>query len=682
MFARRALVLLSTILGAGFGLTACQGEGPPGIRTSGLALEAFGTCEELEQYVEDQAVELMKTRLRDDNWYAPRVLAGAEDNASARTGQGPSAYTKTNVQVEGVDEADFVKTNGTHIFVLTANRLYITKSWPAAELSVLSDVELEGYPSEMFLDEVRNRVVVLASVFAPYARRPDGVTIDCLAWGGCGEWAVASKLTVIDVSAPSAPRVEQEIYLPGWYQNARRIDGSVRVVLGDSFRWPDGVRWWPETGEDFTQPAMFDRDRTQLIAENERIIRAQTLRDWLPYPLRRLPDGTLIDVGYECSDFYHANTTVDLGFTTVATLDLDHPDAEPARTSIIAQTHEVYANQQSLYLSTWHWWWWPEPGQEDFTYLFKFDLTDPADAVFTAAGGVAGHILNQFSLDDHQGFLRVATTVARRVEDDDNEWGRLETANRVSVLAERSGALEVVGQTEDLAAGETIQSARFIGTRGFLVTFRQIDPLFALDLSNPENPRVVGELKVPGFSSYIHPLGDNHLLTIGVHMPDPGTGQVNWNERRMKLSIFDVTDLANPQELFTETVGTANGWSEAAWEHKAFNYFPERGLLAIPFSDYAPSATDYWGEFVSDLRVFDISTTAGIHRRGAITMKDIYQSYAYRDWTWSWSPWIRRSVMADDFVYAISDAGIRVAHQDTLATPIRTVQFDRVMQLE
>ncbi|MEM7678662.1 MAG: beta-propeller domain-containing protein, partial [Myxococcota bacterium] len=214
-----------------------------------------------------------------------------------------------------------------------------------------------------------------------------------------------------------------------------------------------------------------------------------------------------------------------------------------------------------------------------------------------------------------------------------------------------------------------------------LVTFEQIDPLFTLDLSNPRNPRVIGELKIPGFSSYLHPLDDDHLLAIGVDLPEPGPdGRVDWSQRAMKLTIFDVSNFSQPREKFTQLIGTAYGWSEAAWDHKAFNYFAARKMLAIPFSDFRPGTNgdDYWNEFVSDLRMFHIDVNTGITPRGSVSMNDVYRTYNYRDWTWRWSPWVRRSVMADDFAYAISDAGIRAINMNQPNQTTSTVLFDGV----
>jgi len=127
---------------------------------------------------------------------------------------------------------------------------------------------------------------------------------------------------------------------------------------------------------------------------------------------------------------------------------------------------------------------------------------------------------------------------------------------------------------------------RFVGDKGFIVTAKQVDPLFTIDLRDPTAPKRIGELKVPGFSSYIHPIDENTLLTIGVYLPEPDAKAKSTEQRSMKLSLYDVSDFANPKEKFTQLVGTIHGYSEATWEHKAFNYFSRKKLLAIPFTDY------------------------------------------------------------------------------------------------
>lgn len=668
-----------------------------------LTLEAFASCDALESYIEDEAVRDMQLQLdciKDGGWCGGGILApeatGAADSAGPSKSSGPSAYTKTNTQVAGVDEADFMKNDGTRIFVLSGQKLRAVKSWPADQLSLQGGLTIEGYPTQMYLDE-KNRVVVFSSVYTKYdgvnegGSSGGGGVADLACRGGldgCGYYyGNTTKVTVVDVTDLTNLKVQSEVYLPGSYANSRRINSSVRMVLSDWFRYPSTVQYWPNSTDPnlYQDKARWNAAIDELKAKNEKLIRNQALAQWLPPVKRKLAGGKVVEVPYACSDFYRSNAPEHLGLVTVATLNLDTPDAPPSRSTVLGEVGEIYASTSALYIASPHWWWWPVPGQTDYTYLHKFDLSDPNRAAYVASGGVEGHIVDQFSMDEDKGYLRMATTLNRRVADTanpPNRWGRTQTSNRISVLGENSGRLVTIGQSEEIAPGERIFSSRFVGDRGFVVTFRQVDPLFTFDLSQPSAPRRVGELKVPGFSTYIQPLDANHLLTVGVYQPDPSSGgTVNWNERRLQLSLFDVTDFKNPRQAFTQLVGTAYGWSDATYDHHAFNYFPERKLLAIPFSDYEVTTADPWSRFTSEVRVFGIDTTSGITPRGAVSMKDVYVQGGAPEWYYWYTPWIRRSVMAsdagNDFVYAVSDAGIRSANLATPGTPLATVVFPR-----
>ncbi|HYH98922.1 beta-propeller domain-containing protein [Hyalangium sp.] len=670
-------------------------------------LTSFDKCEDLESYIEDTAVLDMRAQLTwqkemigrwgrgggvvDDvnsappgNPEATPVVGAPGGDVSTPAPRGPGDYTDTNNQVAGVDEADFVKNDGTRIFVVSGRKLYVHRSWPAESLSAVGSLALEGWPREMFLKD--NRVVIFSEVALQEEgsnpggdSKPGGGMIDvapCDPRGGCGSYGMnATKVTVVDVSNLASPRVEDQLFIPGRYAQARRTNSSVRLLLNDNFRYPQETRWWPTYSEGLWQDEdRLKRELDKLMVSNEQAIRQQTLKQWLPSGWRKLPDGSRVEVGYDCRDFYRSNTPAKLGFVTVASLDLDDAtttESTVRRTSLVAEPGQVYASTEALYLASQHWWWWPEDGQKDYTYLHKFDTREPGHARYAGSGVVEGYLLNQFSMDEYKGVLRVATTIATWKRDNDNPWGRQETTNRLFTFREEEGRLVKLGQTEELAKGERIYSARFLGNKGYVVTFRQVDPLFTFDLSDPENPRKVGELKVPGFSSYIHPLDENHLITIGVHVPE----DQNWRERALKLSLFDVSDPAEPKEKFTRLVGTAYGWSEALYEHKAFNFFPAKGLLAIPFSDYVPGSSDYWSSFRSELRVFRVDAATGFSPVGAVSMSDVYQSFNNRNWTWYWTPTVRRSVMADDYVYAITDAGVRVAHVSNLQVPLATTYF-------
>lgn len=687
------------LLLAGVAVVGCgQGKGPLVPEASRpvqhrVALEAFEDCGALERFIEDTAVSQMKADLvalrEGSGWGWSRwgggggldLEAGAPVPVSGGVASpGPSDYTTTNTQVEGVDEADFVKNDGTRIFALVGRTLHVTRSWPADQLALTASVQLEGWPREMFLAE-NDRLVVFSSVYTPEwdlteAQATGGMPAD--GWWWAYGAANTTKVTTLDVADVHAPRVVGETYLAGDYVSARRVGSAVRLVLRDAFRYPRDVRMWPEMpAGGFQTEAQWKAAVDALVAPNEKAIRARTLEAWLPPGKRRL-DGRTVELPSACTDVHVSNAPTRLGLATVATLDVDDPTAEVRRTTVVGEVGEVYASHDALYLASKHWWWWPEPGQTDATYLHKFDLRQPDRAVYVASGMVDGHIKDPFSLDEHQGFLRVVTTEARRVPDaqnPENRWGVLETATRVSVLGEDAGQLVVRGRTGELAKGEQVFGVRLLGARGFVVTYRQVDPLFSLDLSDPAHPRVVGELKIPGFSTYLHPVDEHHLLAIGEDRDEQGS----WTSRRLKLSLYDVSDLAAPKEKFKQVLGDSDSASEASWNHKAFNYFPAKKMVAVPFTDWSSRYQNgmYVGRSISELRLFHVDTAAGFTARGALGLGDLYQSSQGQGWSYAWQPYVRRSVMADDFVYAIADAGIRVAPIGRLSEPVKTVTFPR-----
>ncbi|MBJ6764593.1 beta-propeller domain-containing protein [Myxococcaceae bacterium JPH2] len=663
-------------------------------------LEGFSDCGGLEDYIESSAIRQMRSYLemqkpsywsQSDGKGGVLEDAGAPVPATADGSQGPKDYTGTNNQVAGVNEADFVQNDGTHIFVLSGNRLYAHRSWPAEQLTLASSTQLEGWPQAMLLEE-HGRLVVVSSV---YEERPGTVFYAGRSFGGddapvgmaycmgrgfsCGPgFGDTVKVTTLDVTDIAHPKVVDQLYLPGSYSDARRVGASVRLVLSDTFRWPRDMRWSVDYSKDlYDNKSRLEKAIDQLIAKNEQLIRDQALEQWLPKGRHVDGQGQTTPLTYSCSDFSRTNAPSGLGFVTVASMNLDTPLAPPGRTQLIAEPGEVYASKDSLYLATNHWWWWAEPGQKDYVYIHKFDLHQPGAVSYVGTGTVEGHLINQFAMDEHEGVLRVATTLRSRVAEPNHPewwWGRVETSNRVSTWREGDGQLVEVGRSEDLAPGESIYSARFVGPRGYVVTFRQVDPLYTFDLSDPAHPRKVGELKVPGYSTYLHPLDETHLIALGEYIPENG----DWRSRALKLSLFDVSDMAHPVEAFSQLVGTAYGWSEAVYEHKAFNYFPAKKLLAIPFSDYS-NAWDYWSGFRSELRVFSVDAATGFTAKGALSMSDVYVMQQSHDWTWYWTPTVRRSVMADDYVYAITDAGMRVAKVDSLQAPLITTSFPRLV---
>ncbi|XYH97775.1 beta-propeller domain-containing protein [Sorangium sp. So ce1128] len=477
-----------------------------------------------------------------------------------------------------------------------------------------------------------------------------------------GIYAPLTKITVLSL-AGGAPSVVKELYFEGGYASGRRTGANVRTVLtggahGPALNyWPASLTEYPETAEAWT--AAFE----QLRAENTAIIEAAALSTWLPYRFEKEGE-TVTELGASCQDFYvpEAGTT-SYGLTQIESIDLADLDAEPESTSIIGATDTVYSSHDALYVAARAWQEPVSPGapgevlaSSDVTHLHKFDLTaDPSQPTYVASGSVPGHILNQFSLDEHNGKLRVATTAMVPSEP------RWTTSNSVFVLEAQGAELARVGAITDLAPGEQIRSARFFGDRGYVVTFLQVDPLFVLDLSDPESPSVAGELKIPGFSEYMHPLDDGHLLAIGRDGDEDGT------VTGLALQIFDVTDASAPALLHKETLDGDYGYSEAEYNHKAFTYYGERGVLAFPLVSFDGET----GAVASTLELFNVDIADGFSRLGAVDHSGFFTPepgcYYYG------SAGVRRGLFVEDYVYSVSSGGVLVNALDDLATPVASV---------
>ncbi len=628
-----------------------------------VALSPLSTCAEVETHIEELLIaeitthfEQMKSgeyywgwgMLEDGDFSAPTADAGGAGPAR----DAPNDYSDTNTQEAGIDEADFVKTNGVQTFVLSQQRLYATQTWPPEELSTLGSIELAGYPREMFLTD-GDQIVVFANDWREADRDS---RYGCSMYGCWGGGESLTRVTVIDASGATL-RKRYEVVLTGYYKDSRRIDDAVRIVVGEPIHRPDLQYWLDDAGPD-RDPAMWASALDRLLEANIRKIRAADLADFLPQASRIGPDGDEVVLERDCARFHRPNAPVPLGLTTLATLDVEFGTLH--RTSVFGESHEAYASTETLYVMSNHWWWRPTAGQTTHTYVHAFDLTSGFHADYRGSFGVPGYLLNQFSMDEHDAHIRIATHVEEFRFDEQGHWVEPLRTNRVTVFKKGPSGFTQTGRTADLAEGERIFSARMEGDRGFVVTFRQVDPLFTLDLSDPTDPHVVGELKVPGFSTYIHFLDDDHLLTIGEHVPEPGT--VGGPERGLKLSVFDVTDFANPTEKFVEYIGA--GYSEARWDHKAFNYFRARKTLGIPVSRW----TGNWRTFVSELQLYEVDADRGIRRLGAVDCAPVFPHED--EWYGRYSHHVRRSVMADDYAYAISDAGIVAA---PIANPSRTI---------
>jgi uncharacterized secreted protein with C-terminal beta-propeller domain len=293
---------------------------------------------------------------------------------------------------------------------------------------------------------------------------------------------------------------------------------------------------------------------------------------------------------------------------------------------------------------------------------------------FEATGVVPGSVLNQFSMDEYNGYFRIATTVGQV----SRTFAQATSTNNVYVL---DMDLNVVGELEDLAPGEEIYSARFMGDRGYIVTFRKIDPLFVIDLTEPTNPKVLGQLKVTGYSDYLHPYDENHLIGIGKETEAAEEGDFAWYQG-VKISLFDVSDVSNPVEVAKYEIGDRGTDSPVLDDHKALLFDKARNLLVIPVlvaeidpNDFDGEVPDWaHGEFVwQGAYVFDISPD-GIERRGEITHLDDSDDLLKSGYRFYSGYSVERSLYIDDVLYTISAMKIKMNNLETL-TEVNEVEL-------
>lgn len=499
----------------------------------------------------------------------PPIASDGQDDASDGT-----LFSETTTQEVGVAEADVVKTDGTYLYIISDQTLRIVQAMPTDALQIVNQVSLEGVGREIYLYD--QKVIALTDLYGGYYYLDDGIILEDVAVDRdqvVVEEPLAPQfdrpktiVTVIDVSTPAQSQVLSKTKFDGTLSSSRMIDGVLYMVVSNYQQYFVSVL--PMLGG---------------LAPDSGGVTADTV---LPTYERTEGDGepaTGTVVTWE--NMYHPEDPDGFGVVSVISLDVDN-DAQFTAVGITAEPGLIYSSREALYLTDTDGGFWGDTRLTTDIYKFAYSNRSAAPV---ASGSVPGRILNQYSMGEHDGYLRVATTIPAGWTFIGQSFTEefIESTNGVYVLGQTGDELTIVGSVEGIAPRETIQAARFMGDRGYVVTFEQMDPLFTLDLSEPTNPKVVGELEVPGFSTFIVPMDENHLLTVGRYIPPPG----EFGPWAVQLSIYDISDFAKPSTLYNLIIGQDGGAdSEALWDPKAFTYFAQNDVLALPVSIY----TDSW----------------------------------------------------------------------------------------
>jgi len=533
-------------------------------------LKKFSSYEELKNFVKASS----QYYLYYPEMSPPGAMLFATTARSVAEAYSVLDYSTTNIQVAGVDETDIVKTDGEYIYVISNNSVAILKAYPAEEAELLSKIDLDRALKGIFING--DKLVVFESSLGSYdafISYEKTITYE----------TPRTLIKVYDVSDKENPVLTRNATFDGNYFNSRMIGDYVYVATSHSAYYQE---------DEVTLPRIYSDDRVEEISATE-IYYLDTL-----------------DYSYL--------------YTNLVAINVQDAGEDPTCESfLLGATSNLYVSLNNIYIIS------PE---NERTLIYRMSIED-SQIELAANGEVPGYVLNQFSMDEHAGYFRIATT----------SWTSGSSQNNVYVL---DMDLSIVGRLEDLASGERIYSARFMGDRCYLVTFRQIDPFFVIDLKDPTSPKVLGQLKIPGFSSYLHPYDEKHVIGIGKEGAN------------VKMSLFDVSNVSYPKETGKYL---ANGsWSNTPilTDHKAFLFDKTKNLLAIPISinKIEFDKDSMW----QGVYVFNITLDKEFVLKGRIThVEDAsnYSSYLYQ---------VKRSLYIDNVLYTISDKKIKMNSLENL----------------
>jgi hypothetical protein len=685
MISSRLGSLLVALVGGSvaLGLSACgdnanTGGGDPSVALRSAALTPLADCDDLEATVRAAALRAVYAQIdvamnaalagplpQDCNRYYDDYAASAggtptndEGGTSTPSDSGSSGATDvstTNNQIVGVDEADLVKNDSQFLYVASKNQLRIIQAWPAESAHPVGAATVPGVATQLF---VEGDTAVVFSSEGGYPGSSCTYGYECVP----GSDGSTTTMSVFDLADRSAPKLVRTVHHSGSLLAARRIGTMVHAVVATAPVPFLSSLSFDTCGKNFAQlQAAYHATRQQAAMA----IAAQDLSAYLPaISDSAAPEAT----DTLCRGLYASALTDGQAFTSLVSFDLA-TTAPASMTTVLSSPGVVMGAPDAMYLAVPHQrnlgggagWFEGMDDVQDASDIHKFAVgATPQDTRYEASGVVKGRVLNQFALDEHDGYIRVATTSSHAPDPNAH--------STMSILAARGSALSVVGSVDHIAPSEDIRSVRFDGDRAFVVTFKKTDPLYAFDLSKPAQPRITGELKIPGFSTYMHLMDETHLLTIGYDADDHGDFAYFDG---VLFQIFDISNPAQPVQTFTHLVGTRGSSSEALTNHLAFNYFAPKNLLAVPMTICEGGDDGTFGDTMSfsGLMVFDVTASSGFAEHGRVSHPPSQGASCGQWWSNATSE-VKRSVIMDDYVFSLSDSRIKVNKLDNLSADL------------
>lgn len=534
------------------------------------------------------------------------------------TNEAADDYSKTNTQVQGVDEADIVKTDGTHIYYLANEKLTIINTENASQMKEMSTIEFDETftPEEIFLNN--DKIIVIGTRYEyDKTERKIGIDEDYLYPNYMDRTYTSAK--IYNVKDKTNPTLERTVEVEGSYLTARMIDSNVYIASNKYMYYAYICNTYKST---------------ELNED-----------DFKPHYLDTATSNETKSINFDC--IYYIPEFEDTNYLNIVAFNITN-NQEANVESYLGAGEEIYASKENLYVTKTKYDYERKNKTSITTEIYKFNLNN-ANCTFAKAGDVPGSVLNQFSMDECNGYFRIATT-------DSTSWNSESNTNNLYVLNEN---LETIGKIEGLAKGERIYSVRFMGNRAYMVTFVETDPLFVIDLSNPTTPTVLGELKIPGYSKYLHPYDETHLIGIG---EDTEVVNYGYGDRvvtnGMKMAMFDVTDPNNPQELYNVKIGEKGTYSELLYNHKALLFSKEKNIIAFPISI---TENDYKVTFQGAI-VYGVSLEKGFELKTKISNSATdYDRYYSRNS-------VERIIYIKDTLFTLSNGLIKAVDLNTFET--------------
>ena len=534
------------------------------------------------------------------------------------TNEAADDYSKTNTQVQGVDEADIVKTDGTHIYYLANEKLTIINTENASQMKEMSTIEFDETftPEELFFNN--DKIIVIGTRFEYDEREKKiGIDDDYLYPNYMDKTYTSAK--IYNVKDKTNPTLERTVEVEGSYLTARMIDSNVYIASNKYMYYAYICNTYKST---------------ELNED-----------DFKPHYLDTATSNETKSINFDC--IYYIPEFEDTNYLNIVAFNITN-NQEANVESYLGAGEEIYASKENLYVTKTKYDYERKNKTSITTEIYKFNLNN-ANCTFAKAGDVPGSVLNQFSMDECNGYFRIATT-------DSTSWNSESNTNNLYVLNEN---LETIGKIEGLAKGERIYSVRFMGNRAYMVTFVETDPLFVIDLSNPTTPTVLGELKIPGYSKYLHPYDETHLIGIG---EDTEVVNYGYGDRvvtnGMKMAMFDVTDPNNPQELYNVKIGEKGTYSELLYNHKALLFSKEKNIIAFPVSI---TEDDYKVTFQGAI-VYGVSLEKGFELKTKISNSATdYDRYYSRNR-------VERIIYIKDTLFTLSNVLIKAVDLNTFET--------------